>query len=93
MSILAIFRWQGDPKELLSSYDTELEHEAPRHQDQRISHICAGTDDGMVIVDVWKSEKAMRAMLDDPEFHRNMERAGATLPDTPEILPVHRSIP
>ena len=52
MSVLVLFRWEGDPDELLVAYDREMEHPVARVQPRRISHTCAIADDGMVIVDV-----------------------------------------
>jgi hypothetical protein len=30
MSVLVLFRWEGDPDELLAAYDRELKHPVPR---------------------------------------------------------------
>jgi hypothetical protein len=46
MSILAIFRWQGDPARLLATYDKELESPVPREQSRRQLHVCAEAEDG-----------------------------------------------
>ena len=29
MSVLAVFRWEGDPEALLAAYDRELQHPVP----------------------------------------------------------------
>jgi hypothetical protein len=29
MSVLAVFRWKGDPDALLAAYDRELQHPVP----------------------------------------------------------------
>jgi hypothetical protein len=94
MSVLVLFRWQGDPDELLAAYDRELEHPVPRQQPQRISHTCARTDDGVVVVDVWHSREAFQKMMDDPEFQENVEDARwPTEPQLVEVYEVHASIP
>jgi hypothetical protein len=59
MSVLVVFRWEGDLEELLAAYDREFEHPIPRQQPQRISHTCARADDGVVIVDVWHSRRSL----------------------------------
>jgi hypothetical protein len=41
MSVLVLFRWQGEPDELFAAYDRELEHPVPHERPQRISHTCA----------------------------------------------------
>jgi hypothetical protein len=32
MSVLAVFRWEGDPDALLAAYDRELQHAVPSEQ-------------------------------------------------------------
>ena len=94
MSVLVLFRWQGDPDELLAAYDKEFEHPSPREQPQRISHTCAPADDGVVIVDVWHSREDFQKMMDDPEFQKNLQAAGwPTKPKLVEVYEVHSSIP
>jgi heme-degrading monooxygenase HmoA len=93
MSVLALFRWTGDPEQLLRAYDRELEHPVAREQPGRRAHVCAATADGMVIVDVWESEEDFRAMTDDPEFQRNLQESGTPKPDTLDVWTVHASIP
>jgi hypothetical protein len=94
MSLLVLFRWEGDPDELVAAYDRELEHPVPREQPRRISHTCARADDGMVIVDVWQSREDFQKMRDDPEFQKNLEAAGyPTEPRLVEVVDVHATIP
>ena len=56
MSVLAVFRWEGDPDALLAAYDRELQHAVPREQPRRVTHICARSDNEVVIVDLWETE-------------------------------------
>jgi len=94
MSVLVLFRWEGDPDELLGAYDREFENPIPREQPQRISHTCAPADDGVVIVDVWHSREDFQKMMDDPEFEKNLEAAGwPTKAQLLEVYEVHASIP
>jgi hypothetical protein len=94
MSVLVLFRWEGDPDELLAAYDREFEHPVPREQSQRKSHTCARADDGVVIVDVWQSREDFQKMMEDPEFQKNLEVAGwPTKPQLVEVYEVHTSIP
>ena len=94
ISVLVLFRWQGDPDELLAAYDKEFEHPVPREQPQHISHTCARADDGVVIVDVWHSREDFQKMMDDPEFQKNLEAAGwPSQPQLVEVYEVHASIP
>jgi quinol monooxygenase YgiN len=94
VSVLILFKWEGDPDELLAAYDRELAHPVPREQPRRISHTCARADDGIVIVDVWRSREDFQKMMDDPEFQKNLEAAGwPTEPQLVEIYEVHATIP
>jgi len=94
MSVLVLFRWEGDPDELLAAYDRELEHPVPREQPRRIAHTCARADDGMLIVDVWHSREDFQKMMDDPEFQKNLQDAGyPTEPRLVEVYEVYASIP
>jgi hypothetical protein len=94
MSVLVLFRSEGDPDELLAAYDRELEHPVPRQQPRRISHTCARADDGMVIVDVWQSREDFQKMMDDPEFQKNLQAARyPTEPQLVEVYEVHATIP
>ena len=94
MSVLVLFKWEGDPDELLAAYDRELKHPLPREQPQRVSHTCARADAGIVIADVWHSKEDFQKMIDDPEFRKNTEAAGwPTEPQLLEIYEVHATIP
>jgi quinol monooxygenase YgiN len=94
VSVLGIFKWEGNPDELLAAYDRELVHPVPREQPQRISHMCARSNDGIVIVDVWQSREDFQKMMDDPEFQKNLEAAGwPTEPQLVEVYEVHTTIP
>jgi heme-degrading monooxygenase HmoA len=94
MSVLVLFRWEGDPDELLAAYDREFEHPVAREQPQRIAHTCATADDGVVIVDVWHSREDFQKMMNDPEFQKNLDAAGwPSQPQLVEVYEVHASIP
>jgi hypothetical protein len=94
MSVLVLFRWEGNPEELLAAYDRELEHPVPREQPQRISHTCARAADGIVVVDLWHSREDFQKMMDDPQFQKNLEAARwPTEPQLLEVYEVYASIP
>jgi hypothetical protein len=94
MSVLVLFRWEGNPEELLAAYDREFERPIPREQPQRISHTCARADGGIVVVDVWHSREDFQKMMDDLEFQKNLEAARwPTEPQLVELYEVHASIP
>jgi heme-degrading monooxygenase HmoA len=93
MSVLAVFRWEGDPDTLLAAYNRELRHAVPREQPRRIAHICARGENEMVIVDLWETEEDLRSMQENPEFLRNLEAAGFPSDPTETIYQVHATIP
>jgi hypothetical protein len=80
MAVLVLFQWIGDTEHLLATYDRELQHPVPREQPRRIAHTCAGTDDGMVIVDVWESEEDLRAAA---PFLGELENRGRPVSSSP----------
>jgi hypothetical protein len=47
----------------------------------------------VVIVDVWETEEDFGAMMDDPEFQRNLGDSGTPEPDTLGVWSAHASIP
>ncbi len=93
MSVLVLFRWEGDPDELLGAYDREFEHPVPREQPRRISHTCARGDDGIVIVDVWESAEDFYKMMNDPVFQSPEAAGWQPEPQLLEIYEVHATIP
>ncbi len=94
MPVLVLFKWEGDPDELLAAYDRELAHPVPREQPRRISHTCARSEAGMVVVDVWQSREDFQKMMDDPEFQKNVEASGwPTEPQLLEVYELHATIP
>ena len=96
MSVLVLFKWEGDPDEHLAAYDRELAHPVPREQPRRIPHTCARADDGIVVVDVWESAEDFHKMVKDlqAEYENNPEAAGwQPEPQVLEIYGVHATIP
>ena len=93
MSVLAIFRWRGDPDSLIAALDKELEHPVARNRPSRRLHARARADDGLVIVDLWDSREDFDAMVNDPEFLKNRQESGTPEPDSLEVLEVNATIP
>ena len=94
MSVLAVFRWEGDPEALLAAYNRELQQSVPaREQPRRVIHICARGDNEVVIVELWESEEARRGMMENPEFLGNVEAAGFPSDPTETLYEVHATIP
>jgi hypothetical protein len=93
MSVLAVFRWEGDPTALPAAYDRELQHTAPREQPHRVTHICARGDNEVVIVDLWETDEDLQRMMRNPEFLRNLQAAGWPSEPIEQIYQVHATIP
>ena len=95
MSMLALFRWQGDADALVAAYDREMEDPPAITLDQpaRTLHIFARGENAAVVVDLWESEDDFRRMFDDPEFQRNVGTSGWPSEPEVEIYQVHATIP
>ena len=92
MPVLMIFQWKGDPDALVAAYDAELKHAVAREQPRRLSHTCARSGDGMVIVDIWESEDAYQEMMNDPEFQALMVGNPTGPADAIQVCEVHSTI-
>jgi hypothetical protein len=86
-----MFSFRGDPDRLLGIYEDHLVPMAVGVTGQRppLSHACVRTDDGMMIVDVWESEEALQAFIDDPRFRAVIDSTEFPEPQV-RILRVHR---
>ena len=90
-NVVAIFTLYGDPDELLDAYDRAMpaikagtsDYGAP------LSHVCARTDDGIRIVDVWESGDALQQFVEHPRFRNALRDAKLKDPDAVEVLPAH----
>jgi predicted NUDIX family NTP pyrophosphohydrolase len=85
MTLLALFRWQGDADALVAAYDREM-MDAPAvtlDQPRRTLHVFAQGENGAVVVDLWESEDDFRRMFDAADFTRNV--AASDWPSEPEL--------
>jgi len=81
----SIFRFRGDPDDLLARYDAMLA-EVPA-ANMRL-HLCLRADDGIVIVDTCPSQEAFAAFVDGP-FRMLRELHGLPEPKRVDGFPVH----
>ena len=79
MSVLIIFRVEGDSDELLAAYDRTVAHPHP----SRLGHLMARTEQGMTGVEVWSSQQDLEQFMGE-ELPRIFQRA-----DCLEIIPPH----
>ncbi len=77
MPILAIFRVEGDPDDLLARYDQTLPAATANSTVRPEVHICARTDSGVVMIDTWKNQEALRqGVIENEKFQEKCREAG-----------------
>ncbi len=84
----SIWRFAGDPDELLRRYDAMLE-EIP-HARMRL-HICLRAADGIVLVDTCPTKNVFESFAHGDDFRALPERHGFPEPEKLEDFPVHRA--
>jgi len=82
----SIWKFTGDPDELLASYDSLL-GEIPSAD--FIAHLCLRAPDGIVIVDTCPSQEAFEAFATSDEFRDARRRHGIPEPAELRDYPVH----
>jgi hypothetical protein len=88
MSVVIFFTVKGDSQELLAAYDKTVAVPYPT----RLGHLMAGTNDGMMGVEVWTSREDLeRYMADDlPGIFERADVMDVIPPNaSAEIVPVH----
>ena len=56
-----------------------------------VGHVCAKTEDGVLIVDVWESEQALHAFFETGGLGAALKQAGVPAVQ-PRIYPVHNGL-
>ncbi len=84
----SIWRFVGDPVELLRQYDAML-GEIPR-ENLRL-HLCLSAVDGMVLVDTCPTKEVFEEFVQSDAFRSLRERHGLPEPERLEAFPVHRA--
>jgi len=81
MMVMSIMRIEGDPDELRERM-TEVEKVAERIAPELggISSTLVKTDDGLMLVNLWKDEHARHKMADHPEIQAAIRAAGLPAP-------------
>ncbi|MGY1605737.1 MULTISPECIES: hypothetical protein [unclassified Geodermatophilus] len=75
--MLAIFRAEGDPDDLVARYDATLAAATATSEVRPEVHVCARTDSGIMIVDVWASrEDVFRCVIENEDFQATWDAAG-----------------
>ena len=89
MAVLITVRVKGDPKSLVAGYNAVADYEESRVAELRC-HVCAKTDDGLLITGVWESRESFERLLGSSEFRKILEDHRMPPPEI-EILEVYRS--
>ena len=84
----SIWRFAGDPDQLLRSYDAMMA-EIP-HANMRL-HVCLRASDGIVLVDTCPSREVYEAFASSPALRELRERHGLPEPERLEDFPVHQA--
>jgi hypothetical protein len=85
----AIWRFAGEPDDLLRRYDAMLA-EIPAAT-MRL-HLCLRADGGMVLVDTCPSQEAFAAFAASEDFRALRARHGLPEPERLEDFPVHAAL-
>jgi hypothetical protein len=91
VSVLVIFRAKGNTEDLLARYDAAIAEATATAPVRPNAHYCVPTDEGIMIVDVWRTRAdVQRAVIDNLDFQRVWDEAG--WPDESiEIFEVHNA--
>jgi len=82
MAFISMMRMSGDPDELAGKI---MEHVRPVARQLSPKHgglgtILARTEDGVLAINLWKSEEGRHAMADEPEMQEAVAAAGLPPP-------------
>jgi hypothetical protein len=82
----SIWKFAGDPDDLLPRYDAVL---AQVPSEQMRLHLCLRAPDGILMVDTCPSPEAFQAFAADPGFRALLAAQGLPEPERIEDFPVH----
>lgn len=88
MSVLMIGTMQGEPEDLVERYRQQqglLYQEFEGTPPGYLAHVCARTDDGIIVTNVVESEDAVWALR--PRFEKTADAVGLPKPEI-EVYPV-----
>jgi hypothetical protein len=85
---MAVFDFHGDSSDLLASYDEVLDKVVALSSGRPIVHLAVPREYGLMVADVWDSEPALDAFINNDDFHRVLAEAGLPEPKV-RRYPVH----
>ena len=82
MAVISMMRMAGDPDELVAKIEEHVppvgRRLAPRHGG--LGNIVAKTSDGVIAINLWKSEEGRHGMAAEPEMQEAVRSAGLPQP-------------
>ncbi len=82
MAVVSMMRISGDPDELAAKIAEHVDpvgrRLAPKHG--ALGRILAKTDDGVLAINLWKTEEGRHAMAEEPEIQEGVRAAGLPQP-------------
>jgi hypothetical protein len=87
-SVMAVFEFHGDSEEMAARYDRVLDKVVAVSSGRPLVHLAVPREFGLMVVDVWNSEEAMRAFEQNEDFRRVLAEYGLPEPRV-RVYPVH----
>jgi hypothetical protein len=83
MAVVSMMRMSGDPDELAARIAEHVKPVARRLAPQHggLGTILARTEEGVLAINIWKSEAGRHAMADEPEIQQAVASAGLPQPN------------
>ena len=82
MPVFITVKVKGDHARLFAAYDRIADYEEANVPELGC-HVCARTEDGMLVSGTWESREAFEQLMASALFHKIL--AEANLPDAPQI--------
>jgi quinol monooxygenase YgiN len=87
--VMAVLDFEGDSADLEARYDALIDEVVAMSSARPIIHLAVPREYGLMVVDVWTDEAAMRAFDSNPRFREILRRHG--MPEQRlRVFPVHR---
>jgi hypothetical protein len=87
-SVIAVFDFHGDSETLAAQYDDVLHKVVAVSSARPVIHLAVPREYGLMVVDVWSSEEALRVFERNEDFRRVLRESGLPEPKL-RVYPVH----
>jgi hypothetical protein len=94
MAVVSMMRFQGDPEELAAKIDEHVDPVSRRLAPQHggLANLVARTDDGVLVINLWRDEEGRHAMAQEPEIQQAVGAAGLPQPNFDGYEVLHYTI-